>query len=162
MNLPKSTKSLAASALLGLAGTEAGSALADSISIQPNGAVPSMQGMGAYFTGDVRVDPLFQAVDPARASGALVNFEPGARTLWHDHPLGQILIVTEGVGLVQEWGGEIREIKTGDVVHIPANTKHWHGAAESTAMSHIAIQEALDGRNVEWMEPVTDQQYGDR
>ena len=111
------------------------------------------------FTGAVRVDPLFPARDPGRASGGSVTFEPGARSAWHTHPLGQILIVTMGVGRVQQWGGAIQEIRPGDIVWIPPGVKHWHGAAPTTGMTHFAIQEHLDGKVVDWMEKVSDEQY---
>jgi quercetin dioxygenase-like cupin family protein len=124
------------------------------------GSQPSSKGPADWFTGTVRIDPLFQANAPARASGASVTFEAGARTAWHTHPLGQTLIVTAGVGRVQRDGGPIEEIHPGDVVWIPPNEKHWHGASPTTAMTHIAIQEALDGKVVNWMEKVTDEQYG--
>jgi quercetin dioxygenase-like cupin family protein len=107
----------------------------------------------------VRLDPAFEAPAPARVRGATVTFEPGARTAWHTHPLGQTLIVTAGRGLAQSWGGELREIRAGDVVWFPPGEKHWHGAAADTAMTHIAIQEALDGKAVDWLEHVTDEQY---
>jgi quercetin dioxygenase-like cupin family protein len=107
----------------------------------------------------VRIDPLFQADEPARAVGASVTFEPGARTSWHIHPLGQTLVVTSGCGLVQRWGGPVEEIRPGDVVWIPPGEKHWHGARPSTAMTHTAIQEQLDGRTADWMEKVSDEQY---
>jgi quercetin dioxygenase-like cupin family protein len=107
----------------------------------------------------VRIDPLFQASAPARAFGASVTFEPGARAAWHTHPLGQTLIVTAGCGRAQRWGGPIEEIRPGDVIWFPPGEKHWHGAAPTTAMTHIAIQEALDGKVVDWMEKVTDEQY---
>jgi quercetin dioxygenase-like cupin family protein len=124
------------------------------------GSQPSAKGPTEWFTGTVRVDMLFDARAPARASGASVTFEPGARTAWHTHPLGQTLIVTAGAGRVQREGGPIEEIRPGDVVQFAANEKHWHGAAPTTAMTHIAIQEALEGKVVEWMEKVTDEQYG--
>jgi quercetin dioxygenase-like cupin family protein len=127
--------------------------------IKRNGSQPSGKGPADYFTGAVRVDPLFQAPAPARVSGASVTFEPGARTAWHTHPLGQTLIVTAGCGRTQRWGGPIEEIRPGDVVSIAPGEKHWHGAAPSTAMTHIAIQEQLDGKAVDWMEKVTDEQY---
>jgi quercetin dioxygenase-like cupin family protein len=127
--------------------------------IKRNGTQISTKGAADYFTGTVRVDPLFQPPDPARARGSAVTFEPGARTHWHTHPLGQTLIVTAGCGRVQRWGGPIEEIKPGDVVWIPPNEKHWHGAAPGTAMTHIAIQEALAGEVVTWMEKVSDAQY---
>jgi quercetin dioxygenase-like cupin family protein len=123
------------------------------------GSRPSAKGPADWFTGAVRVDPLFDAPDPARVHGAQVTFEPGARTAWHMHPLGQTLVVTSGLGRVQRWGGSIEEIRPGDVVWFEPGEKHWHGAAPSTAMTHIAIQEALDGKTVEWMEHVTDEQY---
>ncbi len=127
--------------------------------VKRNGSQPSGKGPAEYFTGTVRVDPLFQGHDPARASGAYVTFEPGARSARHTHPLGQTLIVTAGCGLVQSWGGPIRKIRPGDVVCCPPNEKHWHGATPSTAMTHIAIQEQLDGKIVEWMEKISDEQY---
>lgn len=123
------------------------------------GSKPSGKGPAEYFTGTVRIDPLFEAKDPARATAAAVTFEPGARTAWHTHPLGQHLIVTAGSGLAQHWGGPIAEIHPGDVVWFAPGEKHWHGAAPTTGMTHIAIQEALDGRAVDWMEKVGDEQY---
>jgi 4-carboxymuconolactone decarboxylase len=129
------------------------------ITITRSGSQPSRQGPAANFTGSVRVDPLFQAHDPSRTSGARVTFEPGARTAWHTHPLGQILIVTAGSGLVQQWGGPVEEILPGDVVRIPPGVKHWHGAAPAAAMTHIALVEQLDGKSSDWMEKVSDQQY---
>jgi quercetin dioxygenase-like cupin family protein len=127
--------------------------------IQRSGSKPSGKGPAEYFTGAVRIDPLFQAPDPARAVGASVTFEPGARTAWHSHPLGQTLIVIAGCGRAQRWGGPIEEIRPGDVVWIPPGEKHWHGAAATTAMTHIAIQEQLDGKTADWMEKVSDEQY---
>ena len=127
--------------------------------IKRSGSQPSTKGLADWFTGTVRIDPLFQANAPARAAGASVTFEPGARTAWHIHPLGQTLIVTAGCGRVQREGGPIEEIRPGDVVWFPPNEKHWHGAASTTAMTHIAIQEALDGKVVDWMEKVSDEQY---
>ena len=124
------------------------------------GSQPSSKGPADSFTGTVRIDPLFQANAPARAAGAAVTFEPGARTAWHTHPLGQTLIVTSGAGRVQREGGPIEEIHPGDVVQFVPNEKHWHGAAPTTAMMHIAIQEALDGKAVEWLEKVSEEQYG--
>jgi quercetin dioxygenase-like cupin family protein len=123
------------------------------------GSQASSAGSGDWFTGIVRIDPLFQAPQPARVAGARVTFEPGARTAWHTHPLGQTLIVTAGSGRAQREGGPIEEIRPGDVVWFAPNEKHWHGAAPMTAMTHIAIQEALDGKVVEWMEKVSDEQY---
>jgi quercetin dioxygenase-like cupin family protein len=121
--------------------------------------VPSGQGSADYFTGTVRVDRLFEAPAPARVVGASVTFEPGARTAWHTHPLGQTLIVTSGCGRAQHWGGPIEEIRPGDVVWFPPGEKHWHGAAPTTAMTQIAIQEQLDGKTVDWLEQVTEEQY---
>jgi quercetin dioxygenase-like cupin family protein len=123
------------------------------------GSRPSAKGPTDWFTGMVRIDPLIHTAAPARVGGAAVTFEPGARTAWHTHPLGQTLIVTGGCGRAQRWGGAIEEIRPGDVVWFPPNEKHWHGASATTAMTHIAIQEALDGKFVEWMEQVTDEQY---
>lgn len=131
------------------------------IRIMRSGSQPSRQGPAENFTGSVRVDPLFQPSAPARASGSLVTFEPGARTAWHTHPLGQILIVTAGTGRVQRWGDPVEEIRQGDVVWIPPGQKHWHGAAPKSSMAHIAIVEQLDGKAVEWMEKVSDAQYGE-
>jgi 4-carboxymuconolactone decarboxylase len=130
------------------------------IRIMRRGSQPSRQGPAENFTGSVRVDPLFQASAPARASGSLVTFEPGARSAWHTHPLGQTLIVTAGTGRVQRWGDPVDEIRQGDVVWIPPGQKHWHGAGPNSSMAHIAVVEAIDGKAVEWMEKVTDAQYG--
>ena len=127
--------------------------------IKRNGSQPSAKGSAENFTGAVRIDPLFRAPDPARATGALVTFEPGARSAWHTHPLGQTLIVTAGCGWAQSDGGPVEEIRPGDVVWISPGEKHWHGATPSTAMTHIAIQERLDGKVVDWMEKVSDEQY---
>src|SRR6266576_5183620 len=126
------------------------------MNVKISGSQPSQKGPPEYFTGTVRIDPLVQTDDPARALGVSVTFEPGARTAWHTHPLGQTLIVTSGCGLVQSWGGPIRVIRPGDVVSCPPGEKHWHGAAPTTAMTHIAIQEELNGKVVDWMEKVTD------
>lgn len=128
--------------------------------IKRSGSQPSGRGPADYFTGTVRVDPLFDTASPGRVVGASVTFEPGARTAWHTHPLGQSLVVTAGCGRVQRWGGPIEEIRPGDVITIPAGEKHWHGAAPTTAMTHIAIQERLDGQTAEWLEQVSDEQYG--
>ncbi|MFS2221422.1 cupin domain-containing protein [Pantoea sp. B65] len=125
------------------------------------GSQASMVGPEDWFTGTVRIDPMFAADENARASAGHVTFEPGARTAWHTHPLGQRLIVTSGFGYVQTWGEPAREIRAGDVVCIPAHEKHWHGASATTAMTHIAIQEAQNGSVVEWLEKVSDEQYGD-
>jgi quercetin dioxygenase-like cupin family protein len=127
--------------------------------IKRNGSQPSGKGPAEYFTGSVRVDPLFQPNDPTRASGASVTFEPGARTAWHAHLLGQTLIVTAGCGRIQRWGGPIEEIRPGDVIWIPPGEKHWHGAAPTTAMTHISIVEQVDGKSADWMEQVSDEEY---
>ena len=145
-------------------GTFAGQALAadetkKSQTITRAGSQPSVKGSSEYFTGNVRVDPLFPAKDAAPFSGAYVTFEPGARSAWHIHPTGQHLIVTAGVGRTGEWGGRVEEIKTGDVIWCSPTVKHWHGASPTTAMTHIAITGTLNGKNVEWMEKVTDEQY---
>ena len=124
------------------------------------GTQPSSAGGDQNFTGSVRVDSRFQASAPARVGGGIVTFEPGARTAWHTHPLGQTLIVTAGVGRVQKWGDSVQEIRPGDVVWIPPGVKHWHGASPTVGMSHIAIAESLDGKSVEWMEKVSKEQYG--
>jgi quercetin dioxygenase-like cupin family protein len=157
------TGSLAALAGAGRASTQGLTALTErrngTMEIKRNGSQPSGQGPADYFTGQVRVDRLFEAPDPARVRGASVTFEPGARTAWHTHPLGQTLIVTSGLGWVQAWGGPIEEIRPGDVVWFPPGEKHWHGATPTTAMTHIALQEALDGKVVDWMEHVSDEQY---
>ena len=126
------------------------------------GSQPSSKGPADWFTGSVRIDPLFQPNAPARAAAACVTFEPGARTAWHTHPLGQTLIVIAGVGWVQREAGPIEEIHPGDVVWFPPGEKHWHGATAKIGMTHIAIQESLDGRVVQWMEQVTDEQYAAR
>ena len=127
--------------------------------ITRSGSQPSGTGPANWFTGTVRIDPLFQAPDPARVAGASVTFEPGARTAWHTHPLGQTLIVTAGRGLARRWGGPIEVIRPGDVIWIPPGEKHWHGATATTAVTHLAIQEHLNGKAVDWMEQVSDEQY---
>jgi quercetin dioxygenase-like cupin family protein len=124
-----------------------------------NGSRPSAQGPKDYFTGDVRIDPLFDLPEPARMMGGRVTFEPGARTAWHTHPLGQILLVTEGCGWTQCEGEAVAEIRAGDVIWCPPGKRHWHGATLTTAMTHVAIVEKLDGKGVDWMEHVTDAQY---
>ena len=129
------------------------------MNIQRNGSRPSVKGPADWFTGTVRIDPLFDAPDPARAAGASVVFEPGARTAWHTHPLGQTLLVTGGCGWVQRWGGPVEEIRPGDVVWFGPGEKHWHGATATVALVHIAIQEKLEGKAVVWLEPVSDSQY---
>jgi quercetin dioxygenase-like cupin family protein len=123
------------------------------------GSQPSNKGLADYFTGVVRIDSLFKAEESTRAVGASVTFEPGARTAWHTHPLGQTIIITAGCGRAQKWGGPIEEIRPGDVVWFPPGEKHWHGASPTTAMTHIAIQEQLDGKTVDWLEMVSDEQY---
>jgi 4-carboxymuconolactone decarboxylase len=133
---------------------------AQTITITRSGSQPSRKGPGENFSGSVRIDPLYDVREPSRTSGARVTFEPGARTAWHTHPLGQTLIVTAGTGWVQQWGGEIQEMRPGDVVRIPPRQKHWHGATATSPMTHIAIQESLDGKTVDWMEKVSDTQYG--
>jgi len=127
--------------------------------IKRSGSQPSIKGPAPFFTGAVRVDPLHEAPEPARVRSACVTFEPGARTAWHTHPLGQTLVVTAGCGWTQCWGEPRQEIRAGDVVWCPPGKKHWHGATPTTAMTHIAIQEALNGKMVDWMEPVSDEQY---
>ena len=127
--------------------------------IKRAGSQPSGKGPVDWFTGTVRIDPLFSPEPPARVNGALVTFEPGARTAWHTHPLGQTLVVMTGCGWVQRQGGPVEEIRPGDVVWFEPGEKHWHGATATTAMAHIAIQEKLDGKNVDWMEKVNDEQY---
>jgi 4-carboxymuconolactone decarboxylase len=173
MNLPATMIAVSLLAFAGVfasAQTQAGSSapadpassLSDSqlIKIVRAGSQPASRGPEEHFTGSVRVEPLFSAHDPARANGALVTFEPGARTAWHTHTLGQTLIVTDGTGWIQQWGGQKQEIRKGDVVWIPAGQKHWHGATAGARMSHIAIAEQLNGKGVEWMEKVSEEQYG--
>ena len=127
--------------------------------IKRSGSQPSAKAPAEYFTGTVRIDPLIQAPEPARALGVSFTFEPGARTAWHVHPLGQTLIVTAGCGLVQSWGGPVEQIRPGDVIWCPLGEKHWHGATATAAMTHIAIVEQLEGKAVEWMEKVSDEEY---
>jgi len=145
----------------GVFGNQAAAAEANvkSQTISRAGSQPSVKGPAEYFTGSVRVDPLFPANDAAPFSGAYVTFEPGARSAWHIHPAGQHLLVTAGVGRTGEWEGRVEEIKAGDVIWCPPKVKHWHGASPTTAMTHIAITGRLDGKSVEWMEKVTDEQY---
>ncbi len=153
-------------ALLALAPAAVVQAQAPSVEAAPNlkitrgGSQPSAKGSPQFFTGTVRVDPLFPATDPSRVSGGHVTFEPGARSAWHTHPVGQTLIVTSGLGFVQQWGGPRQEVRAGDIVWFPPGLKHWHGASATTAMTHIAIQEEFDGKVVDWLEHVTDEQYG--
>ena len=127
--------------------------------IKRSGSQPSRKGPAEWFTGSVRVDPLFQPPEPARVSGGHVTFEPGARTAWHTHPLGQTLLITSGLGWVQREGASIEEVRPGDIVWCPPGEKHWHGATPTTGMTHTAIQEAIGGKNVDWMEKVSDEQY---
>ncbi|MBI5169104.1 MAG: cupin domain-containing protein [Candidatus Eisenbacteria bacterium] len=127
--------------------------------LKRNGTQLSGKGTADYFTGAVRIDPLLQAKEPSRVNAASVTFEPGARTAWHTHPLGQTLIVTAGLGRTQSWGGPIEELRPGDVVTFAPGEKHWHGASPSTAMTHVAVHEAVDGRTVDWLEHVSDEQY---
>ena len=129
------------------------------ITIERAGSQPAPADMAEYFTGTVRVEPLVSVVEPSRLMGARVTFEPGARTAWHTHPLGQTLIITAGTGWVQQWGKSIGEFREGDVVRIPPGVKHWHGAAATSRMTHIALHEQLDGKVVDWLEKVTDEQY---
>ena len=129
------------------------------LTITLSGTRPVNAAPTQYFTGAVKVEMLYTPVDAERASAGTVSFSPGARTAWHSHPLGQTLVVTAGIGRVQRWGDEVEQIRVGDVVHIPAHVKHWHGATADSAMTHIAITEALDGKAAEWMEPVSDAQY---
>jgi len=127
--------------------------------IKRNGSQPSAQGPADWFTGTVRIDSPFKGGEPARVTGATVTFEPGARTAWHTHPLGQTLLVTAGCGRAQRWGGPVEELRPGDIVWFPPGEKHWHGAAPATALTHLAIQEQLDGKAVDWLEKVSDEQY---
>jgi quercetin dioxygenase-like cupin family protein len=133
--------------------------------IKPNGSRPAAAGSAEYFAGTVSIEPINDAPDPARIRSASVTFEPGARTAWHTHPLGQTLIITAGVGWVQQWGGPVKEVRLGDVVWFPPGEKHWHGATKNSAMTHIAFQEALNGSPVDWLEQVSAEEYaaaGDR
>ena len=157
----KATGALLATPMILRAQGEAGLTKTSQINMEIKrvGSQPSSKGPADWFTGTVRIDPLFQANAPTRAIGASVTFEPGARTAWHTHPLGQTLIVTAGCGRAQRWEGPLEEIRPGDVIWIPPGEKHWHGAAPTTAMTHIAIQEQLDGKAVDWMEKVSDEQY---
>ncbi len=143
-----------------LAHLGAAPAYAQTMEISPNGSRPAAMGPSEYFTGSAIVDPLFDANEHTRSTGGLVTFAPGARSAWHTHPGGQILIVTSGTGWVQEEGGEKREIRPGDVIWTPPGVKHWHGATATNSMSHIAITNVVEGKNVDWMEQVSDEQYG--
>lgn len=155
-------KAVLLSAMIG-GGSSAGAAEETSkneMVLYPNGSRPSAVGPSDYFTGAVRLDPLKPIAPPSQVSAGQVTFEPGARSAWHTHPLGQTLIVTSGKGWVQEWGKPKLEMRAGDVVWCPPGVKHWHGATSSTGVTHIAIQETVDGKNVDWMEKVADQDYG--
>ncbi|RLU07867.1 cupin [Pseudomonas prosekii] len=155
-------KNLAATALaLSLLALDSQAQETPMLTVTANGSQPSAKGPADYFTGTVRVDSPFKGTDAARVSGATVTFEPGARTAWHSHPLGQTLIVTAGMGWVQQLNKPVQQIQPGDTVWIPPHVKHWHGATATTAMTHIAIAEVLDGKVVEWMEQVSDAQYPD-
>jgi quercetin dioxygenase-like cupin family protein len=145
--------------LVGSADARADSTTSPAVVVTDKVSHASFKGSADTFTGSVQIEPLFPAKNPSRVSGGLVTFELGARSAWHTHPLGQTLIITSGGGWVQEWGGQNGEMKAGDVVSIPPGVKHWHGATASTGVSHIAIQETLDGKNVQWMEKVSDEQY---
>lgn len=146
-------------AAAGMAAGDTGAAGAKKQAIAPNGSQYSSTGSADYFTGSVRIDPLFSATRQMPVSGAYVTFEPGARSAWHTHPAGQTLVVTAGIGLTQEWGGPIQTIRPGDVIQCPAGVKHWHGASPYAAMTHMAITGDVNGKNVEWLEKVTDSQY---
>jgi quercetin dioxygenase-like cupin family protein len=145
--------------VIALAALGAVPAFADKMEIVPNGSRPTSKGPTEYFAGSVAVDPLYAANESTHSTGGLVTFSPGARSAWHTHPAGQVLIVTSGTGWVQEEGGKKREIKPGDVIWTPPGVKHWHGATASNGMSHIAITNILNGKNVDWMEQVSDEQY---
>lgn len=153
------TKALVTAAALSLGSLAAEAEENHDIRVARAGAQPSVQVPADYFTGTVRLDAQFKGSDPARVSGGTVTFEPGARTVWHAHPLGQTLIVVSGLGYVQNWNGPLQEIRPGDTVWIPPGVKHWHGATATTGMSHIAIAEQLDGKVVDWLERVSDEQY---
>lgn len=153
-------KPLTATALHGLLLIASAAQAQDTMTVTRHGTQPSVKAPAQNFTGAVRVDPLFAATAPSRVAGAYVTFEPGSRSAWHTHPLGQTLVVTAGSGWVQQEGGRRQELRPGDVVWTPPGVKHWHGATASNGMTHMAIQESLDGRNVEWLEKVSDEQYG--
>jgi len=150
---------VATSALAQAAPTSPGAGAAQMV-VTRAGAQAASAGPAQIFTGKVRIDPLFGAHAPVTTTGASVTFEPGARSAWHTHPAGQILIVTAGAGRVQQWGGPVQDIRPGDVIWTPAGVKHWHGASPSTSMTHLSLVDAVNGKNVEWMEKVTDEQYG--
>lgn len=148
-----------ASVLIPAAAIASGPAPDQTMLVVRNGEQPSINGPATSFVGSARIDPLFPARAPSRVSAGYVNFQPGARSMWHTHPLGQTLVVTTGTGWVQQAGGKKQLIKPGDVIWTPPGVKHWHGATATTGMTHMAIQEALDGKNVEWLEPVSEAQY---
>lgn len=150
---------LGTATLLASAGASADHPAADTQNISKNGSRPSVQGASDYFTGEVRVDPLFSPTASTNVSGAYVTFAPGARSAWHTHPAGQTLVVTAGMGWTQVWGGPIEALHPGDVVTCPPGVKHWHGASPETGMTHLAITGDRDGKNVEWLEHVSDEQY---
>lgn len=149
----------AATLLISAHAAQAQQADASNVTIYPNGSRPAIKGAAENFTGSARIAPLKPDAPPSRLTAGQVTFEPGARSAWHTHPLGQMLVVTSGTGWTQEWGGKKRELHPGDVVWCPPGVKHWHGATSTTGMTHIAVQEVLDGKNVEWMEKVSDEQY---
>ncbi len=151
--------SLLTAAPSGIVQAQAPSGDGQTLRITRAGSQPSAKGSADYFTGAVRVDPLFPATAPSRVSGGHVTFEPGARSAWHTHPVGQTLIIMSGLGWVQQWGGPKQEVRSSDVVWFPPGIKHWHGASATNAMTHIAIQETVDGKNVDWLEQVSDDQY---
>ena len=151
--------SLLAAAPSGIVQAQAPVGDGQTLRITRAGSQPSAKGSAEYFTGTVRVDPMFPATAPSRVSGGHVTFEPGARSAWHTHPVGQTLIITSGLGWVQQWGGPKQEVRARAVVWFPPGIKHWHGASATTAMTHIAIQEVIDGKNVDWLEQVSDEQY---
>ena len=151
--------SLLTAALSGIVQAQAPAGDAQTLRITRAGSQPSAKGSADYFTGAVRVDPMFPATAPSRVSGGHVTFEPGARSAWHTHPVGQTFIITSGLGFVQQWGGPKQEVRAGDVVWFPPGVKHWHGASATAAVTHMAIQEAVDGKNVDWLEQVSDEQY---
>jgi quercetin dioxygenase-like cupin family protein len=153
--------SMLAAAPSGFAQEQAPAGDAQILKITRAGSQPSAKGSAENFTGTVRVDPMFPATAPSRVSAGHVTFEPGARSAWHTHPVGQTLVITSGFGWVQQWGGPKQEVRAHDVVWFPPGVKHWHGASAATAMTHIAIQETVDGRNVDWLEQVSDEQYRD-
>lgn len=150
---------LASSAVMGAQTSEPSAAVATQITVTPQSAQKVIVGTPNHFTGSARVQSLFDAKAPSHGTGGIVTFQPGARSVWHTHPIGQVLIVTEGEGWVQAWGGPVQVMRKGDVIWIPAGVKHWHGASPTSSVTHIALQEEQNGTNVVWLEPVTDAQY---